>query len=547
MPVELRVTPLGGETKTLRLEGDRFTLGRASGNHLHFPEDLGLSHQHLELAREGSDWVVRDLGSKNGTFVNTQRLTSPHRLRPGDRILASRVTLVFEPSRETDKTVLFDPAAAPAGHTVSVTLGRLLGASSQPAPAGAPPQWGSPVQALLRAGRELAGRRPLPELFEVILQLALEAVGAQRGVLLTFEKGELAVQAARGDNFRISTAVRDRVLQEKSSLLVSDVTADEQLRDRGSILYQSVRSLMAVPLQTDERVIGLLYLDTPHRLRQFTPEDLNLLTVMANVAAIRLERERLAEVELSERRMETEFQQAAEIQRRFLPARAPELPGLDLAGYNAPCRTVGGDYYDFLPYPDGRAGLVIGDVAGKGLPAALMMTSLQAKVQALVETHREPAELLTRLNRALQPTCSDNRFVTLFYAVVDLSTGELLYANGGHNPPLLARASGEIVSLQEGGPVLGILPSLIYQQFRVPFSPGDALLLYSDGVTEAANAAGEEFGEERLNQVLASARQAPAEQIVDAVHDAVEAWLDGQPPADDVTVVAARRTAPTCK
>ncbi len=541
MAVELSVTPLGGESSTVRLEGDRLTLGRATGNHLHFPEDLGLSRQHMELAREGSDWLVRDLGSKNGTYVNSQRLTAAHRLRPGDRILASRVTLVFEPSREADKTVLFEPVAPPSGHTVSVTLGRLLGAGEQPAPAGAPPQWGSPVQALVRAGRELAGRRPLPELFEVILQLALEAVGAQRGVVLTFDKGALAVQAARGDNFRISTAVRDRVLQEKSSLLVSDVSADEKLRDRGSILYQGVRSLMAVPLQTDERVIGLIYLDTPHLLRQFTAEDLNLLTVMANVAAIRIERERLVEVELSERRMDAEFQQAAEIQRRFLPARAPDIPGLDLAGYNAACRTVGGDYYDFLPYPGGRAGVVIADVAGKGLPAALMMTSLQANVQALVESHREPAGLLTHLNRALMGTCPENRFVTLFYAVLDPQAGELIYANAGHNPPLLARAGGEIVPLQEGGPVLGILRSLAYQQFRVAFSPGDALLLYSDGVTEAANAAAEEFGEDRLAQVLSASRQAGAEQIVDAVHDAVDLFLAGHPPADDITVVAARR------
>jgi len=486
---------------------------------------------------------VRDLGSKNGTYVNGQRLTGTHRLRPGDRIAASHVALVFEPSREAEKTVLFERVEVPSGHTVSVTLGRLLGADGPAARgAAAAGQWGSPVQALVRAGRELAMRRPLGELFEVILNLGLEAVGAQRGVLMTFEKGNLVLQAAQGDNFRISTAVRDRVVEEKSSLLVADVRSDEMLRERGSIVYQGVRSLMAVPLQTDERVIGLLYVDTPNLPREFTAEDLNLLTVMANVAAIRIERERLSEVELAERRLAAEIQQAAEIQRRFLPGRAPEIPGLDLAGYNAPCRTVGGDYYDFLPYPDGRAGVVIGDVAGKGLPAALMMTSLQAKVQALAESHREPAELVTHLNRVLMTTCPENRFVTLFYAVVDPAAGELLYANAGHNPPLVARANGEIVPLQEGGPVLGILRALTFEQYRCRFEPGDALLLYSDGVTEAANAAGEEFGDERLVQVLAGAAQASADGIVDAVHDAVEQWLAGQPPADDITVVAARRT-----
>jgi serine phosphatase RsbU (regulator of sigma subunit)/pSer/pThr/pTyr-binding forkhead associated (FHA) protein len=536
MQVELAVSLLGGESKTVALEGDRLTLGRASGNHLCFPDDLGLSRQHLELAFEGSEWVLRDLGSKNGTFLNGNRLAGAHRLRPGDRIVASRVALVFDPSRQIEKTVVFEHAEAPSGQTRSVTLGRLLGGDKSAA------HWGTPVQALLRAGRELSARRPLPELFEVILNLALEAVGARRGVLLTLERDQLRLRAARGDNFRISTMVRDRVLEEKSSLLVEDVRRDEKLRERGSIVSQGVRSLMAAPLQTDERVIGLIYVDTPELLREFTAEDLNLLTVMANLGAIRIERERLAGIEQAERLMAAELQQAAEIQRRFLPTGSPLVEGVDLAGYNAPCRTVGGDYYDFLPFPDGRVAVVIGDVAGKGLPAALMMTCLQSKVQALAESHREPAELVTHLNRSLKTTCPENRFVTLFYALLDPPSGELVYSNAGHNPPLVARASGEVIPLQEGGPVLGIMPALIFEEHRVLIEPGDALLLYSDGVTEAANAEGEEFGEKRLAELLAASRQAGAERIVDAVHDAVEQWLTGHPPADDITVVAARRT-----
>ncbi|MBM3748491.1 MAG: FHA domain-containing protein [Acidobacteria bacterium] len=536
MPVELAVSPLGGESKTVSLEGSCLTLGRAGGNHLCFPDDLGLSRQHLELTLEGSEWVVRDLGSKNGTFLNGNRLTGAHRLHPGDRIVASHVALLFEPSRQIGKTVVFECSEAPSGQTRSVTLGRLLGGEK---PAG---QWNTPVQALLRAGRELSARRPLPELFEVILNLALEAVGARRGVLLTLEQGQLRLRAVRGDNFHISTAVRDRVIEEKSSLLVEDVQRDEQLRERGSIVRQGVRSLMAAPLQTDERVIGLIYVDTPGLLREFTAEDLNLLTVMTNLGAIRIERERLAEVEQAERQMAAELQQAAEIQRRFLPTGSPLVEGVDLAGYNAPCRTVGGDYYDFLAFPDGRVAVVIGDVAGKGLPAALMMTCLQAKVQTLAESHRDPAALVTHLNRTLVTTCPENRFVTLFCALLDPPSGELVYSNAGHNPPLLARASGEIIPLQEGGPVLGIMPALSFQEHRVSFEPGDALLLYSDGVTEAANAEGEEFGEERLAELLAASRESGAERIVDAVHDAVEQWLAGQPPADDITVVAARRT-----
>lgn len=545
MGQELAITSPDGNVSSLRLEGDRLTLGRSVGNELCYPEDVGLSRQHMALEREGDHWVVYDLGSKNKTFVNGVATTGRVRLRPGDRIVASRVTLVYEPAGvPPEHTVLFERTPVPTGDTVSTTLQRLLSGDAttvRPAPGAGAPLWGTPVTALLRAGRELAMRRPLPELFQVILDLAIESVGARRGVLLTGEKGRLAVQATRGEGFRISTAVRDHVIEGRTSLLVRDVQRDEALRGRVSIVHQGVRALMAAPLQTDERVIGLIYVDTPQLLKEFTEDDLNLLTVMANVAAIRIERERLVEVEQAEKLMAIELEQAAEIQGRFLPGCAPTIPGWDLAGYNTPCHMVGGDYYDFLPYPDGRVALVIADVAGKGMPAALMMTCLQAKVHAIAEYGHDPAEIVTRLNRSIAATCPNNRFVTLFFGVAHPQTGELTYCNAGHNPPLLVHRHGEALRLEGGGPVLGILPSLTFQEHACRLEPGDALLMYSDGVTEAVNPAEEEFGEERLAELLRERRQEPAQAIVDAVHDAVQDFTAGQPPADDITVVVARR------
>jgi sigma-B regulation protein RsbU (phosphoserine phosphatase) len=538
---ELAITSPDGKTRTMSLEGDSLSLGRSSGNELCFPEDVGLSRQHVVLEREGDQWTVRDLGSKNGTFVSGLRIAEKTRLRPGDRIVASRVVMVFEPAgADLNKTVFFDgPAAGPSELTVSTTLENLLrGKGEEKSPASG--QWGSAITALVRAGRELAERRPLPELFRVILDLSIEAVGARRGVLMTLEKEQLVAQASQGEGFRISTAVRDRVLEAKTSLLIRDVQQDDALRQRLSIVEQSVRTLMAVPLQTDNQVIGLIYVDSPQFAREFTGDDLNLLTVMANVAAIRIERDRLAEVEQAEKLMASELEQAAEIQRQFLPTRAPAVKGLDLAGFNAACRTVGGDYYDFLPYPDGRVGIVIGDVAGKGMPAALMMTSLQAKVQALAETPAEPGEVMGRLNRSLAATCPRNRFVTFFYTILDPASGELSFCNAGHNPPLLVRASGEIVRLEGGGPVLGILPGIRYEGQRASIGVGDYLLLYSDGVTEACNPAGEEY-ENRLLELAASLRGRAAADIVQCVQAAIQDWIAGQPPADDITVVAARR------
>jgi len=366
-------------------------------------------------------------------------------------------------------------------------------------------------------------------------------VGATRGVLMTLEGKELVVQAALGEGFRISNTVRDRVIKEKTSLLVRDARLDEAFADRMSIVQQQIRSMLAVPLQTDDRVIGLIYLDSPHFIKEFTKEDLSLLTVMANVAAIRIEHTRLAEVEQAEKIHAKQLEQAAEIQRGLLPVQAPHVSGVDLAGYNAACHTVGGDYYDFLPYPDGRVGVLVGDVAGKGMPAALLMSSLQARVQVLFDDPTNLAALVTRLNRIISSNCPSNRFITFFIGILEPKTGELTYVNAGHNPPIVAHADGSVEKLEGTGLILGILPMATYQQGVCRMDPGDALLLFSDGVTEPTSPnADEEFGEDRLAQVLAGLRDQDAQSIIAAINQKVDDFTGGAPPADDITLVVAK-------
>ena len=435
IPRELLIHTPDGATRPLALERERYTLGRSSANELCYPEDAGLSRQHLALEKDGDTWVVRDLGSKNGTFVNGARITSPYPLGKNDRVTAGHIALDFGENSlppVSDHTVIFIEGVTPVANASTTVATSLKGVLSQEKEIEGGPQ----MRALIRAGRELAGNMPLAELFKLIMNLSVDAVGATRGVLMTLEGKELVVQAALGEGFRISNTVRDRVIKEKTSLLVRDARLDEAFADRMSIVQQQIRSMLAVPLQTDDRVIGLIYLDSPHFIKEFTKEDLSLLTVMANVAAIRIEHTRLAEVEQAERLHAKQLEQAAEIQRGLLPVQAPNVPGVDLAGYNAACHTVGGDYYDFLPYPDGRVGLLVGDVAGKGMPAALLMSSLQARVQVLFDDPTNLAALVTRLNRIITSNCPSNRFITFFISVLDPKTGELTYVNAGHNPPL---------------------------------------------------------------------------------------------------------------
>ncbi len=547
---ELCILLPDGVTRSIPLTGRRISLGRTSDNDLAFPDEAILSRRHLAVDFDGNHWFVEDLNSKNGTSFNGEPLVGRRQLDLKDKVSVGRmtITLVDPDAGETAANVVFEEdlnqtMVAPSRITTSLerVVGR--GAGGLEAALRSSSLAGTHrVQALLDAGRELAGHRPLKELFRVILDLATQSVGARRGVLMLEENGILAARAATGAGFRISTAVRDRVMNNKESLLVADTRLHADLRESRTIVQQGILSFLAVPLQTQDKVIGLIYVDSQNLLRQFTEEDLTLLTVMANIAAIRIENERLAEVEQVERLMAKELEQAAEIQRNLLPRKPPPVPGLELSAFSYPCRSVGGDYFDYLSMAGGRLGIIVGDVAGKGLAAALLMSSLQARVQVLIEEPADVATLIARLNASVSRTCPGNRFVTFFLGAVDPATGELSYSNAGHNPPYLVRAAtGGVEMLTAGGPVLGILPMAKYQSATLKMEPGDVLVMFSDGITEAQSAAGEEYGEERLLAALMPICSQPAAAIAKAIGESVEHFMGTAAAVDDITLVVARK------
>ncbi len=551
--MELLILGAEGGTSTVLLEKDALSLGRAADNDLAYPNDPWLSRYHLRFERSPEGWLVRDLNSRNGTIFDVESLKGARTIAPGNRIYAGHLTIEIRDSADSSRRsiVNFVPPqneSTERRSTIITSLDQVLGQTRVGAGTAKDSKDSTlntarVLDALVTAGRELAGHRPLTELFEVILNLSISAVDATRGVILTLEKnGELELHASKGEGFSISTAVVDRVIRGKESLMVKDAQLDADLREQKSILSHRVHSFMAAPLQTGERVIGLIYLDSGDLISPFRKEDLDLLTVMANIAAIRIEHARLVLIEQAEKVMEVELAQASEIQRSLLPLETPSVPGYELAGFNLACRTVGGDYYDFIPYSDGRLAVLVGDVSGKGLAASLMMSSLQARVQMLSETNPEPAPAVAILNRSLSARCPLGKFITFFYAVLDPATGKISYANAGHNYPHMIRADGTSHFLLGGGMVLGIVGSSQYEAYEAELNAGDTLVLFSDGVTEAREPGGhDEFGDERLAEFLMKRRQIPTADVISQLVDYVREWSGQFGFADDFTMLLIRR------
>jgi serine phosphatase RsbU (regulator of sigma subunit) len=402
-----------------------------------------------------------------------------------------------------------------------------------------------------KVGVALLASVTLNETLEQVVTLVFEAVPADRCMVMMREEKspELKVAVARLRNrvgevgeIRISRSVIDEVVTNGKSVLTSDAQADPRFAG-GTVMLQGVRSVLAVPLGVGANVFGIVYADSPLAEGRFTEDHLKVLTTLASVAAIRVENARLTEEQMERERLEREQQVASEIQQRFLPASAPIVAGYELQGISFPCYEVGGDYYDFIHREDGKLVVALGDVSGKGTAAALLMSCLHAAIHAQADIHNSLAKTIGAVNRYLVESIPANRFVTLFYAELDPKNGALAFLNAGHNPPLIVHQGGTMEQLAAGGLPLGIMPNADFREGRTQLHYGDVLVIYSDGVSEATNPAGEEFGPTRLYEVVARNLDASAGGIRDRIESALTKFCQGTPAADDITLVICKRLA----
>jgi len=541
---ELSIQAADGTRERFPLVKERVTIGRSRESDIFLP-DQWLSRQHAEVRRRPDGFYVADLKSKNGTLLNGQPVQVAKRLRPGDVIMLGEHTLTFTEGGAVE----VEEEVEPEGTRV-FSVRELSDINTKPAidPAELARQ-NRVLGVLSKATRELVEHRPLGELFETILNLLFEAVTAERGAIMLLEgnPGKLQIKASRSRQgeplTHVSRAISRKVMENRVALIPS-LLDDAQFKTSDSILASGIRSAMCAPLwytapgDGQDAVIGLVYLDSLQRSHSFSEEDLQILTALSNVAAAKIENVRLMEESLEKRRLDQDIKIAADIQRSLLPRAAPQVPGYGVVGLNEPSRTVGGDYYDYA-YEDGRLLLALGDVAGKGMGAALIMTILRAAARA--NWILPLADAVGRINRTICENVPENKYVTFVLARLDPASGHLEYVNAGHNAPLLVRKDGSVERLEKGGTVLGLFDTVAYDQDGVELRGGDTLLIFSDGLTETFDDAGAEFGDAGLTDVAVRGRGLDVVSLESEILKELDRFSGGAKATDDRTLIVVKR------
>jgi len=548
--ISLHVVPATGLPFDFEPEGEDVIVGRSSDAGIAVP-DRSMSRRHARVFREGGEWLVEDLGSRNGTLLNGRRITEPTPVGIGTvlRIGSTtvNVTEAADQGASTSAGIEFD------GHTVFRSAAELL-REPQEISSGADMVAGdvlrrytARLKVLNEVHQSLDRSLPLEDLLELILDRAFDNLRPEEGtIFLKGPDGEYyraASRSIKGDNSKTlySRNLVQQVVEKGQAALVLDTTADERFNQAMSLLDAGVRSLVAAPLLDPAGALGLIVLGSTLGIRQFTEGDMELLTSLASVAAMRIRNTRLAEQALERERLERDVALARQIQVGLLPKALPVIEGWQLYAHNIPSRGVSGDFYKVELVDDGSCAIMVADVSGKGIAASLLTASLEALAAGPIHDAVPPEEICDRVSHLLYERTPPEKYATGFLASFDPVSGLFRYCNAGHNPGIVLRTAGEVELLASTGMPLGILPTGVYSPGNVTLEKGDTVVLYTDGLTEAENPEEEEYGEERLAALCAAHREESLDDLAATISADQDAYVRGVPYVDDRTVVLVRR------
>lgn len=509
-----------------------FAIGRRSGNDLRLVGS-DVSRDHAEIAREADTYVLKDRGSRYGTFVNGDAVT--------ERVLAHGDTIRLGRSGGAEMVFLIEDQGPSVERTTTSAIGDLR-----------------QVAALLEGLRALGSGRVLDEVLALVLDSAIEVTGAERGfIMLANPAGELEFKLARarghvtlsGKTFETSRKIPEEVFATGEDRIVADLLDGDLANIHTGTVALGIRHVLCTPLRlvryvdraeasTEQKRIGVLYLDSRERGSLMSRAARTALETLATEAAVAIENARLYRETLEKARIEQELKIAAEIQRALLPQPRRQGGFFEAAGASVPCRAIGGDFFDYLDFPTGEFGFALGDVAGKGAPAALLTAVLQGIFSAQTVTSDGPSATLARVNQALIRRAIEARFATVLYGVLSRD-GRLTYCNAGHNPPIVIGDEG-MRRLDKGGLILGLFEHASFEEETLQLRPGDLIVVFSDGVTEALNPAGDEFGEERLIECISQHRREEPHLLLECILAGVREFTAEAVQSDDVTALVLR-------
>lgn len=527
----LQVTDAAGR-RTVPIDKRPFAIGRRETSELCLT-GAEVSRDHAEIVFENDNFIIKDRNSRFGTFVNDSQVTEQS-LAHGDRVrlgTAGGAELVFvlgEMLQATDRTT----------STIISDMRQ--------------------IAALLEGLRALGSGRVLDDVLALVLDSAIEVGQAERGfIMLAGGSGELEFKMARargrvmlpGVTFETSRKIPEEVFRTGESRLVGDLLDGDLANLHVGTVQLGIRHVICVPLRLvryverasipgEEKRIGVLYLDSREKHALLSSTTRGALETLATEAAVAIENARLYREAIEKARLDQELRIAREIQMAILPDPTHEGPFYRAAAGTLPCRSIGGDFYDYVDLSDGLFGFALGDVAGKGPPAALLSAMMQG-IFAMQATNTEgPATTASRVNLALFRRAIEARYVTLLYGIL-CADGRVAYCNAGHNPPVLVSRSG-IRRLDVGGPPVGLFELSQYAEGTVMMEPGDCLVLFSDGVSEALSADGAEFGDDRIIECASAHAQAEPQEVLKGLLASVRAFSAGAVQNDDVTALVVK-------
>ena len=527
--------------------GPQTILGRATDCGIEVP-DPGASRHHVRVQVTDSGTLVEDLGSGNGTLLNGQRLTLPTPMVDQDLLQIARHEFRFLSDKEQTGVRISEGESsfgAAIEGTLDVGATMLSGGVFTPAPAQDVSKANEHLRTIVQVSSAIQSEFDLKVLLRIVMDKLFEAFDqADRGFLMLYdENGELEPAAAKtreGEpgEITISRRIVQEITSKRVALLSRDASSDDRFDAAMSIANFNIRSMMCAPLIAKNELLGIIHVDTMRMDRLFTEDDLQLLTGVAAQTALAIATAKMHEQLLVRDRMQRDLKIATQVQSSFLPKSEPEVPGMEFAAWYGSALDIGGDLYDFVPQGENSMAVVVGDVSGKGIPAALMMARMSSDVRYYSAQFSEPKDVLPRLNNRQAESDMPDVFVTMVFVSVDLQTHEILVGNAAHCMPIVRRAAeGDVIEVgAEPGFPLGVVPDFEFEQCAYALQPGDVVALVTDGVTEAMNAEHEAYGEERLRQTIAAAPPS-ARAVLEALLEDVKTHVQDTKQSDDLTCV----------